>query len=620
MLRTHTCGELDDKAIGSEVTLCGWVGSRRDHGSLIFIDVRDGYGITQIVFNPPCKSPGFNPEMEGVAFQGGREPRTLARGGSTPQEDAELHKKAEGLKPEFVIKVKGRVQNRPQGTENPKIATGLIEVRATSVEILNMAATPPFEIADNILVTEETRLKYRYLDLRRAAMQKNLRLRHKVCKLARDYFDERGFVEVETPILTKSTPEGARDYLVPSRVNPGMFYALPQSPQLFKQILMVSSFDRYFQIAKCFRDEDLRADRQPEFTQFDIEMSFVTEEDIYEISEGLMKKLFKETIGVDLTTPFPRLKYSEAMSRFGCDKPDMRFALELKEISDIVKDCQFKIFQEALKKGGKAIAINAKGCGSYSRGQIDELIEFVKEYGARGLANFKVEKGALVSQIDKFFSKEELDGIKERLAGEEGDMIFIVADKARTVYDAMANLRKLFGKRLNMIDEKAFNFLWVTDFPLLKYNDEEKRWESEHHPFTSVHPDDVKLFEKGESLGQVRARSYDLVINGTEIGSGSIRIHERKLQELIFKTIGITSEQARLRFGFLLDAFRYGAPPHGGVAFGLDRLMTLFVGCDSIRDVIGFPKTQKAFCPMTNAPSPVDEKQLNELGIKVKKA
>ncbi len=587
MLRTHTCGELNDKDIGRQVTLCGWVGSRRDHGNLIFIDVRDGYGLTQVVFNP--------------------------------QDNAAVHKEAEGLRPEFVVSIKGEVEKRPAGTENPKISTGLIEVRAKTVEILNKSATPPFEIADDISVTEETRLKYRYLDLRRPAMQRNLRLRHKVCKLARDYFDNRGFVEVETPVLTKSTPEGARDYLVPSRVNPGMFYALPQSPQLFKQILMVSSFDRYFQIAKCFRDEDLRADRQPEFTQFDIEMSFATEEDIFEISEGLMKELFKEAAGVNLATPFPRLKYAEAMARFGCDKPDTRFGLELAEITDIITDCQFKIFQDVLKKRGKIIAVNAKGCGSYSRGELDQLIEFVRTYGAKGLANFKVEKGTLASQIDKFFSKKELDSISERLAGEDGDMIFIVADKERIAYDAMANLRKLLGKKLKMIDEEAFNFLWVTDFPLFKYNDEEKRWESEHHPFTSVHPDDLKLLSKGDALDKVRSMSYDLVANGAEVGSGSIRIHERKVQELIFKTIGITQDEANLRFGFLLDAFQYGAPPHGGVAFGLDRLMTLFVGCESIRDVIAFPKTQKAFCPMTNAPAPVDEKQLNELNIKIKK-
>lgn len=587
MLRTHTCGELTDKFIGQTVTLCGWVGSRRDHGNLIFIDLRDAYGLTQVVFSQEI--------------------------------DKAIHKQAEELRPEFVVKVKGKVQKRPQGTENLKIATGLIEVNAEFVEILNKAATPPFEIADNVSVTEETRLKYRYLDLRRSMMQKNMRLRHKVCKLARDYFDELKFVEVETPILTKSTPEGARDYLVPSRVNPGMFYALPQSPQLFKQILMVSSFDRYFQIAKCFRDEDLRADRQPEFTQFDIEMSFVTEEDIYEISEGLMKKLFKDAVGVDLKTPFPRLKYAEAVRRFGCDKPDTRFGLELVEITDIVKNCQFKVFGEVVKKLGKVIAINAKGCGSYSRSQVDELIEFVKTYGAKGLANFKAEAGGLASQIDKFFSKEELSAIRNALSAQDGDMIFIVADKQKIAYDAMANLRKLLGKKLNMIDEKAFNFLWVTDFPLFQYNEEEKRWESEHHPFTSAHPDDIGMLEKGTDLGKVRSRSYDLVINGTEIGSGSIRIHERKLQELIFKTIGITSEQASLRFGFLLDAFRYGAPPHGGVAFGLDRLLTLFIGCESIRDVIAFPKTQKAFDPMTSAPSPVDEKQLNELSIKIKK-
>ena len=587
MLRTHTCGELNADAVGTTVTLCGWVHGRRDHGSLIFIDVRDGYGITQVVFNP--------------------------------QSDAALHGRAEELRAEFVIKVAGNVEKRPSGTENPRLPTGAIEVHAAAIEILNKAATPPFEISDNVSVTEESRLKFRYLDLRRPDMQHNLRLRHKVCKLARDYFDEKNFVEVETPVLTKSTPEGARDYLVPSRVNPGMFYALPQSPQLFKQILMVASFDRYFQIAKCFRDEDLRADRQPEFTQFDIEMSFVTEEDIYEISEGLMKKLFKGAIGVDLTTPFPRLKYAEALARFGCDKPDTRFGLELTEITGIVKDCGFKIFQEVIKKGGRAIAINAPGCGGYSRGQVDELIEFVKEYGARGLANFKAEAGSLASQIDKFFTKEELASIRKALDAKDGDMVFVVADMKKVANDSMAALRKLLGKKLNLIDEKRFDFLWITDFPLFQYYGEEKRWESEHHPFTSVHPDDVKLLESGQSLDKVRSRSYDLVINGTEIGSGSIRIHDRQMQELIFRTIGIDEEQAKMRFGFLLDAFRYGAPPHGGVAFGLDRLMTFYTGSESIRDVIAFPKTQKAVCQMTGAPSPVDEKQLNELNIRIKR-
>jgi aspartyl-tRNA synthetase len=587
MLRTHTCSELNEKSIGKTAKLCGWVASRRDHGSLIFIDLRDGYGITQIVFDPKTHPA--------------------------------VHKQAEGLRSEYVIMVEGIVESRPEGTNNEKIPTGKIEIRAQSLEILNKSVTPPFEITDAINVSEEARLKYRYLDIRRPSMQKNLRLRHKVCKLARDYFDERNFVEVETPILTKSTPEGARDYLVPSRLNPGMFYALPQSPQIFKQILMVSSLDRYFQIAKCFRDEDLRADRQPEFTQFDIEMSFVTEEDIYELSEGLMKKIFKGAIGVDLQAPFPRLKYSEAMARFGCDKPDTRFGLELVEITNLVKNCQFKIFQEVIKKGGRVIAINAKGCGSYSRGQIDELIEFVKGYGAKGLANFKVEKGALVSQIDKFFTKEELSAINETLSTNDGDMIFIVADAGKTAFDSMANLRKLLGRRLGLIDDKKFDFIWVVDFPLFQYNDEEKRWESEHHPFTSCHPDDLPILEHGKDLRSVRSRSYDLVLNGMELGSGSIRIHDRKTQELIFKTIGISAEDAATRFGFLLDAFKYGAPPHGGVAFGLDRLMAIFTGSESIRDVIAFPKTQKAFDPMSGAPSIVDEKQLSELNIKIKK-
>ncbi len=588
MLRSHTCGELNEKNIGQSVTLCGWVGARRDHGNLIFIDIRDGYGMTQVVFNPKF--------------------------------DAELHKKSEELRSEFVIRVSGKVGERPSGTQNPKLPTGRIELSAETLEILNRSATTPFEITDDVAVTEESRLKYRYLDLRRPVMQKNFRARHKVCKAARDYFDERNFVEVETPILTKSTPEGARDYLVPSRVNPGMFYALPQSPQLFKQILMVSSFDRYFQIAKCFRDEDLRADRQPEFTQFDIEMSFVTEEDIFEISEGLMKKLFKEAIGYDLETPFPRLKYSDSMARYGCDKPDIRFGLELVDITEAVKSCKFKIFHDVAENpGGKVIAINAKGCASYSRSQVDELIEFVKGYGAKGLANFKCEAQALVSQIDKFFSPDELRAIREALGSKDGDMIFIVADRERVAYDAMAALRKLLGKRLGLIDEKRFDVLWVTEFPLLKYNDEEKRWESEHHPFTSLNSDDRALLYAGKDLDKIRSRSYDLVINGTEIGSGGIRIHERELQEQIFTTIGISAADAHQRFGFLLEAFKYGAPPHAGVAFGLDRLMTFFTGSDSIRDVIAFPKTQKAYCPMTNAPSPVDEKQLNELNIKIKK-
>ena len=587
MYRTHTCGELTAKDLGKKAILCGWVHRRRDHGGLIFIDLRDRYGLTQIVFNPT--------------------------------KSKELHDAAETLRSEYVIMVEGDVSQRPKGTENPKLKTGEIEITVSKLTILNTAQTPPFEIEDEGQISEELRFTYRFIDLRRKSARDKLIIRHKVCHITRNFLESEGFIEVETPILTKSTPEGARDYLVPSRLNHGKFFALPQSPQLFKQILMVAGMDRYFQIARCFRDEDLRADRQPEFTQFDIEMSFVTEEDIFEISEGLMKRLFKGAIDVDLKTPFPRLKYAEAMSRFGCDKPDIRFGLELAEITDIVKNCQFKIFQDVLKKKGPVIAINAKNCGSYSRGQIDELIEFVHDYGAKGLANFKAEKGALVSQIDKFFSKLELTAIKERLAAEDGDMIFIVADLEKTAYDSMAALRKLLGKRLNLIDEKKFNFLWITDFPLFKYNEEEKKWESEHHPFTSVHTDDVKLLEKGECLHDIRSRSYDLVVNGQEIGSGSIRIHERKLQELIFKTIGIGDDEARSRFGFLLDAFKYGAPPHGGVAFGLDRLMTLLLGCESIRDVIAFPKTQKAFCPMTNAPSSVDEKQLNELGIKIKK-
>ena len=587
MLRTHTCGELSEKYVGEAVALCGWIGSRRDHGKLIFIDLRDGYGITQIVFNP--------------------------------ERDASLHKQGERLRSEYVVRVEGVVEKRPAGTENNKIATGRVEIHVKKLDILNESLTPPFEITDNLAVAEESRLRYRYLDLRRAFMQKSLRLRHRVCKITRDYFDSKNFIEVETPVLTKSTPEGARDYLVPSRLNPGMFYALPQSPQLFKQLMMVASMDRYFQIAKCFRDEDLRADRQPEFTQIDAEMSFVTEEDIFELSEGLMKTLFKAALRVDVKTPFPRLSYSRAMARFGCDKPDTRFGMELAQITDIVGKSEFKIFKDVVKTNGVVVALAAKGCGSYSRSQMDELIEFVKSYGAKGLANFKVEKGSLASQIDKFFTKGELSAIKDACPdAEDGDMIFIVADRAKIAFDAMSALRKMLGKRLGLIDEKRFDLLWVVDFPLFKYNDEEKRWESEHHPFTSCHPDDVKFLDKQDSLGKIRSRSYDLVINGAEIGSGSIRIHEKAMQEKIFKIIGLAKEEVDTRFGFLLEAFKFGAPPHGGVAFGLDRLPTFFVGCDSIRDVIAFPKTQKAFCPLTSAPSHIDQKQLDELNIKVK--
>ena len=583
MLRTHTCGDLNNKHIGEETTLAGWVHSRRDHGELIFIDLRDRYGITQVVFDP--------------------------------KENRELHTKAHQLKSEYVIQVKGKVRPRPEGTENKKLSTGTIEVLSTGVEIFNESLTPPFEIDDSVTVSEETRLKYRYVDLRKPLIQRNLRLRHKMMKTMRDFLDEKDFMEVETPILTKSTPEGARDYLVPSRQNVGKFYALPQSPQLFKQLLMVSGFDRYFQIARCFRDEDLRADRQPEFTQLDIEMSFIEEDDMFSLCEEMLSLLVKKVMDIEIKTPFPRLRYADAMKRFGTDKPDMRIPIELKELTDIFKNCGFNVFKQVLSGGDSIIGFRAKDCASFSLSKINELTKLVQGWGAKGLAYFKIEKDKIQSPIQKFFTKEELDALLSITGAEAGDMIFIVADTKDTAYPALSALRIEIAKIKDMIDKDKFDFLWVVDFPLFKYNAEEKRWDSEHHPFTSCSPEDIPLLEKGE-YGKVRSRSYDLVINGTEIASGSIRIHSRVLQEKIFQVIGIGSEEAEKRFGFLTDAFRYGAPPHGGIAFGLDRFITLFTKSDSIRDVIAFPKTQKGICPMTNAPSDVDEKQLKELHIK----
>ncbi|MFH1995454.1 MAG: aspartate--tRNA ligase [Candidatus Omnitrophota bacterium] len=588
MLRTHTCGELRGSHIGKTTALCGWVGSRRDHGNVIFIDLRDAYGVTQIVFNP--------------------------------QDNRDLHERADKLRGEYVIRVEGLVRERPEGNINEKLATGMVEIAVTALDILNKSVTPPFEVRDDTAVTEELRLKYRYLDLRRPSMQRNLRFRHRATKLIREFLDRRGFVDAETPVLTKSTPEGARDYLVPSRVNPGEFYALPQSPQLFKQILMVSSLDRYYQITKCFRDEDLRADRQPEFTQLDMEMSFVEEEDIFEVSESIMRLLFKELLGVDLANPFPRIPYREAICRYGSDKPDTRFGMELTDITGYLEKSEFKVFRSVVQKKGKILALCAEGSGGCSRSQMDELIVFARDHGAKGLAYFKAEGDTLSSNIDKFFTNDELASIKDATGATSGDMIFMVADlKASVAYEAIAALRIHLGTTRGLIDKKKYEFVWVTDFPLFKYNADESRWDSEHHPFTSCHPDDTRLLETRALLHNARARSYDLVANGIELGSGSIRIHRRDIQEKIFEIIGISEEEAEKRFGFLLEAFRYGAPPHGGVAFGLDRLMMLMTGTESIRDVIAFPKTQKAVCLMTDAPSEVSARQLDELGIRVKK-
>lgn len=583
MLRTHTCGELDKKHIKSEVTLAGWVDTRRDHGDLIFIDLRDAYGLTQLVFDP--------------------------------KENRAMHEKAHELKSEYVIQTKGVVRPRPGGTVNKKLPTGEVEVLVGSLNILNASLTPPFEVGDTDAISDEMRLKYRYIDLRSPRMQKNIRLRHKINSTIKSFLEKENFVEIETPFLTRSTPEGARDYLVPSRLNEGKFYALPQSPQLFKQILMVAGFDRYFQIARCFRDEDLRKDRQPEFTQLDLEMSFVEEDDIYKISERLLKQIFKNVSDLDIKTPFPRLKYAEAMERFGTDKPDTRFAMELVRLSDVVKGTKFNIFKKTLEKKGEIYAINAKGYAKLSRAQIDALIERAKECGAGGLAYFKCEEGKLASNIDKFFEEKELASIKERLAAQDGDLVLIVADKKEIALSVLGSLRLDIAKEAGLIDEKKTDFLWVTDFPLFKHNDEEKRWESEHHPFTACKDEDINLLD-GEELGRVRARSYDLVINGAEIASGSIRIHNQELQKKIFKIIGLDAEVVEKRFGFLIEAFKYGAPPHGGIAFGLDRFATIFTGSKTIRDVIAFPKTQKAVCSMTGAPADVDDKQLKELHIK----
>jgi aspartyl-tRNA synthetase len=584
MLRTHTCDELNTALIGKDVTLAGWVHSRRDHGELIFIDMRDAYGVCQIVFDPEV--------------------------------DRDLHGRAHELKGEYVVQVTGTVRKRPEGTVNPKLPTGEVEMVVRECVILNPSLTPPFEVNQEADVSDETRLAYRYIDLRRPKMQRNLRLRHRVNASMRRYLEGMRFVEIETPFLTKSTPEGARDYLVPSRLSPGRFYALPQSPQLFKQILMVAGYDRYYQIVRCFRDEDLRKDRQPEFTQLDIEMSFVEEEDIFALSEGLLKQVFKEVLNREIPTPFPRMKHRDAMERYGTDKPDTRFGMEIAPLTDILKETKFNIFKKTIEKGGLIYAINAKKYGDISLSKINGLIEKSKEYGAGGLAYFRCENGKLSSNIDKFFSEEEKGSVKTRTAAEDGDLILIVADTRETALGVLGQLRLDIAREQKLTDGERYDCVWITDFPLFVYNDDEKRWFSEHHPFTACAPSDAGLLEKEDALGGIRARSYDLVINGIEMASGSIRIHNRELQEKIFKIIGLGKAEAEQRFGFLIEAFKYGAPPHGGIAFGIDRFLTICVKSHTIRDVIAFPKTQKAVCLMTDAPSDIDEKQLKELHIK----
>jgi len=585
MKRTHSCIALKDSHIGQDVVLMGWVQHRRDHGGVIFVDLRDREGITQVVFDP--------------SVSGG------------------VHEKAQEIRSEYVLGIKGKVSARPADMVNPRMTTGAIEVLVDELRIFSRAKTPAFQIEDRVDASETIRLQYRYLDLRRTQLKNNILARHKTTMTVRNYLDANGFVDIETPFLTKSTPEGARDYLVPSRVNQGAFYALPQSPQLFKQLLMISGFDRYYQIVKCFRDEDLRADRQPEFTQIDMELSFVDEHQVMAITEGLVKAIFKNVLDVDFPEPFPSMTWAEAMDRFGIDRPDLRFGLELKNVSDIVANADFKVFASVVKNGGLVKAINAKGCAGFTRKQIDELTEFAAVYRAKGLAWIKIKEDQWQSPIAKFFSDDEKAALTQRLDLEPGDIVFFVADQPKITNEALGQLRNELARRLGLIDDNEFRFTWITHFPMFEYDETEKRYQALHHPFTAPMESDLEKLET--SPLEVNSRAYDLVLNGIEIGGGSIRIHDSQLQERVLKCLGIGEEEAKEKFGFLLEALTFGAPPHGGLAFGLDRLVMLLCREDSIRNVIAFPKTQKATCLMTQAPSKTAPAQLQELAIKTVK-
>lgn len=583
MQRSHHCGQLTPEHIGQTVILNGWVQTRRDLGGVLFIDLRDRSGIVQIVFNP---------DYSGEALQ-----------------------IADKVRSEYVLAVKGTVVKRDEETINRNLPTGEIEVRITDIEVLNAAKTPPFFIEDGVEVDESLRLKYRYLDLRRPEMQRTLLLRSKASKIFRDFLDSEGFIDVETPILTKSSPEGARDYLVPSRVHEGEFFALPQSPQIYKQLLMVGGIERYYQIARCFRDEDLRADRQPEFTQVDIETSFLSQDELLGMMEKLMQRLFKETIGVDIELPFQRLTYAEAMGKYGSDKPDLRFGLELVEMNDIVATSGVKVFASVIEKGGEVKCLNAKGCGTWTRKEIDDLGPYAARYGAKGLAWIQVKDGEFKGPIVKFFSEEEIAAVKERTGAEDGDLLLFSADNKKVVADVLGALRLKIGRQLGLIDDNVFKFAWVTDFPLLGYDEDQKRYVAEHHPFTRPREEDLHLFDTDP--GAIRAQAYDIVLNGYEVGGGSMRIYKREVQEKMFEALGFTQEVAYEKFGYLMDAFEYGTPPHGGIAFGLDRLVMLLSGRTNLRETIAFPKTASATDLLMDAPSPVDGTQLEQLHIKL---